>query len=497
MTGGLLTLVSKGYMSQIITYQPEITFFKVMYKRHTSFAIEPVEQYFKNTPNFGTTVTVNLAKYGDLIGETYLIVDLPSIPQNTRTDIPSYVKKFSWVENIGYALIDEIYLEIGGIIIDKHYGEWLFIWNELSKGNEKKKALNMMVGNVKELTEFSNGKKSYRLQVPLSFWFCNDITNTLPIIAINHNEMKIHVKFNDFLNVHKVTPTHYLTIENEFVLFDENEVITQIVEKKVASAEYVYYDVNTKKLYINYISGTFTSWTNSNDKSKYAIIGTKTRFSVIPTQSTGVDVDIIIQDKDYFNNIIPAIVSSFALVKYVYLDIFERIKFMKSDIEFLVPLVIDTQDLALNTHNRQVKINFTQPTSEIIWRIILEKNINNNNFFNYTGDTGKNIMIKSSLKIDGNVTINEFTSDFYSYVQNYIFHTNSFREGLNMYSFSLNPEDVIPTGTVNFSQLENVTLQMTVDSSINYQNVAYLKVWGRIYNVLRIINGRASLAWVR
>jgi len=355
----------------------------------------------------------------------------------------------------------------------------------------------MMIGNIKELTEFTNGKKTYRLQIPLSFWFCNDITNTLPIIAINHNEIKIHIKFNDFDSIHKVSPTHYLTIENDFVLFDNFELITQVIEKKVATAEFVYYDVNTKRLYINYLSGTFVSWTNASDKEKYVITGSKTRFTVTPTQSSSIDANILVLDKDYFNGITPAIIESYALCKYVYLDIFERIKFMKSDIEFLVPLVTDTQDLALNSHYRNVKINFAQPTSEIIWRIILQKNVNNNDFFNYSGDTEKNIMKKCSLKIDGNKTIDEFTSDFYSYVQNYVFHKNSFREGINMYSFALNPEDNVPTGTVNFSQLENVVLQMTLDSTINYQNVANVKIYGRIYNVLRIINGRASLAWVR
>lgn len=495
MTGGLLTLVSYGYQSQIFCSKPEVTFFKIMYKRHTSFALDSIEQAFKNTPNFGTTVTVNISKCGDLVGETYIVVDLPSIPQNTRKDIPSSVKKFAWVENLGYALLKSVQLEIGGIMIDKHFGEWLFIWNELSKGKEKKKALNKMVGNINELTDYTNGKSTYKLQIPLSFWFCNDMTNTLPVIAMSNSEVKIHVQFNDFNNVHNVTPTHYFLIENEFVLFRPNEILIQKIEKQTSSCEFVYFDVNTKKLFVNYISGTFVSYVDPNTKSKYVIQGTESLFTVTPVKTSNSTTSILIKDIDYFNGITPTIISSFALCKYVYLDNFERVKFIKSDIEFLVPLVLDTQELALNGNYRNVKVNFTQPTSEIIWRIILEKNRNINRHFIYDND-GKNIMIKTSMKVDGTTTINEFSSDFFSYIQNYIYHTNSFREGINMYSFCLTPEDNIPTGTINFSELQNVNLQMTLDKSINYQNIAYIKIWGKIYNVMRIVNGRASLAWV-
>jgi hypothetical protein len=495
MPGGLLTLVSYGYESQVLSSRPEVTFFKIMYRRHTNFGIEPVEQFFKNTADFGTTVTVNLSKYGDLIGETYIIIDLPSIPQNTRKDIPSTVKKFKWVDNLGYVLIKEVKLEIGGILVDKHFGEWLYIWNELTKGSAKKRALDKMVGNVPELNEYSNGKDTYRLQVPLSFWFCNDISNTLPIIAMNHNEVKIHVEFNEFNNVHNVTPTHYITIEEEFVLFNQFEIISQSIDKEPAVGEFVYYDVNTKKMYINYISGTFQSWTNLINKSLYKITGSDSRFVVIPASSPA--SNIIVADLNYFNGITPTITEAFALCKYVFLDNFERIKFMKSDIEFLVDLVLNTQDLAVNTFYNKIKINFTQPTAEIIWRLILEKNRNRNKHFLYSSNDGKNIMRKTSINIDGNKTVEPLSSDFFSYVQNYMFHTNSVPEGINSYSFSLFPEDTMPSGSVNFSELQNVTLNMTLDRTINYQNRAFIKVYGKIYNIMRIVNGRASLAFVR
>jgi hypothetical protein len=312
---------------------------------------------------------------------------------------------------------------------------------------------------------------------------------------MNHNEVKIHVEFNEFNNVHNVTPTHYITIEEEFVLFNQFEIISQSIDKEPAVGEFVYYDVNTKKMYINYISGTFQSWTNLINKSLYKITGSDSRFVVIPASSPA--SNIIVADLNYFNGITPTITEAFALCKYVFLDNFERIKFMKSDIEFLVDLVLNTQDLAVNTFYNKIKINFTQPTAEIIWRLILEKNRNRNKHFLYSSNDGKNIMRKTSINIDGNKTVEPLSSDFFSYVQNYMFHTNSVPEGINSYSFSLFPEDTMPSGSVNFSELQNVTLNMTLDRTINYQNRAFIKVYGKIYNIMRIVNGRASLAFVR
>ena len=110
---GLLLLVSVGKENIYLSIQPEITFFKIAYKRHTNYSIEPTPQYFKTTPDFGRRCTVNISKNADLLGQSHLYIELPNIQlENFNIN-----KTFSWVNKIGLSLINFIEFEIGGTIL--------------------------------------------------------------------------------------------------------------------------------------------------------------------------------------------------------------------------------------------------------------------------------------------------------------------------------------------------------------------------------------------
>ena len=132
MALGLLLLVSVGKENLYLSGQPEITFFKIAYKRYTNYSIEPTPQYFKTTPDFGRRCTVNISKNADLLGKIYLYVELPTIQLENHSLLPRGIKQFSWVEKIGIALINFIEIEIGGVIVDRHYSDWINIWHELT-----------------------------------------------------------------------------------------------------------------------------------------------------------------------------------------------------------------------------------------------------------------------------------------------------------------------------------------------------------------------------
>ena len=129
---GLLLLVSVGKENIYLSSEPEITFFKIAYKRHTNFSIETVSQYFKSTPDFGRRVTVNLSKTADLLGGIYLYVELPDIIKENHSTLPTGIKNFAWVKKIGLALLNYVDLEIGGVLIDRQFGDYLNIWGELT-----------------------------------------------------------------------------------------------------------------------------------------------------------------------------------------------------------------------------------------------------------------------------------------------------------------------------------------------------------------------------
>lgn len=128
--------------------------------------------------DFGRKVSCTVSRNGDLIHKVYLQVDLPAID-------PSGEDTFRWVEKLGHALIEEVSIEIGGQTIDKHFGDWLNIWNELTQTSEKEDGYNAMIGNVPAMTTASaSGAPAYTLYIPLQFWFCRNPGLALPLIAL-------------------------------------------------------------------------------------------------------------------------------------------------------------------------------------------------------------------------------------------------------------------------------------------------------------------------
>ena len=183
MGGGLLQLVAYGAQDVYLTGNPQITFFKVVYRRHTNFAIEAIQQTFNGNPGYGQRVTCQISRNGDLIHRMYLTVEMPSIDKKL---CPYF----------GLRLINYVEIEIGGQKIDKHYSHWLYIWNELSLPVAKRAGYNEMVGAYGGSTGFSN-KMFY---IPLEFWFCRNVGLALPLIALQYHEVKINLDFESLAN---------------------------------------------------------------------------------------------------------------------------------------------------------------------------------------------------------------------------------------------------------------------------------------------------------
>ena len=177
--GGLLQLVAYGAQDVYLTGNPQITFFKVIYRRHTNFALESIEQTFNGTADFGKRVTCTISRNGDLINRVYL-----------QTTLPVLTGGASWVDYIGLALLNNITIEIGGQQIDKHYGHWMYVWHELSGPYGHRDGWDAMVG--KDAVE-ANGSTLY---IPLEFWFCRNPGLALPLIALQYHEVKINIEFN-------------------------------------------------------------------------------------------------------------------------------------------------------------------------------------------------------------------------------------------------------------------------------------------------------------
>jgi len=173
MGGGLLQLVAYGAQDVYLTGNPQITFFKVVYRRHTNFSIESIVQSFNGNPVAGSRVTCQISRNGDLVHKLYLELDGSFTKEDT-------VGK----PGVGHDAIDKVELEIGGQLIDRQYGDWMHIWNELTLPEGKKTGFQDMIN-----------KTGSKLYVPLEFWFCRNVGLALPLIALQYHEVKVNIEF--------------------------------------------------------------------------------------------------------------------------------------------------------------------------------------------------------------------------------------------------------------------------------------------------------------
>ena len=179
MGGGLLQLVAYGAQDVYLTGNPQITFFKVVYRRHTNFSIESIQQTFNGNPTVGNRVTCQISRNGDLVHKMYLEADITNSSTTTA------------LNNAGHWLIKQVEVEIGGQMIDRQYGEWMYIWNELTLPKGKQDGFEKMIGTIAA----TNG--SGKVYVPLEFWFCRNIGLALPLIALQYHEVKINLTLNN------------------------------------------------------------------------------------------------------------------------------------------------------------------------------------------------------------------------------------------------------------------------------------------------------------
>lgn len=190
-SGGLLQLVAYGAQDIYLTNNPQITFFQMVYRRHTNFSMDSMAQTFNGTVDFGRKATVSVARNGDLIYRTYLELELPALARVNNAGT------VTWTRNIGQVILDEFYIDIGGSTIDKHYGIWLSIWNELTQTAEKEDTYLAMIGSTTTLTPTNPGSTipAATVYVPLIFWFNRNPGLALPLIALMYHEVKFTFQF--------------------------------------------------------------------------------------------------------------------------------------------------------------------------------------------------------------------------------------------------------------------------------------------------------------
>ena len=617
-----MQLVAYGAQDVYLTGNPQITFWKVTYRRHTNFAMESIEQTFNGQADFGRRVTCTLARNGDLAYRTYFQVTLPEINQQMRNNPQTFDRSgpgqhgakpkvtgvyARWLDFPGEQMIAQVEVEIGGQRIDRQYGDWMHIWNQLTLSAEQQKGYYTMVGQTTNLTYLTdpnfadvdgpcdsnaprnvcaprNALPETTLYVPFQFWYCRNPGLALPLIALQYHEVRINLDIRPI---------------------DECLWAVSALDCPSDNAAHAPY------------SSTGAYGPQNPEHAK--------------TMGAGANYGAKVNSA--YNQ---SLVAASLYVDYVFLDTDERRRMAQNPHEYLIEQLQFTGDESVGSSSNKIKLNFNHPCKELIWVVQPDSNVDycaslecgtplwrtmGAQPFNYTdtidalppslhafagegaigpeagsyidssglfydpgsadidptamsywgdyngsntaattdnkgwskslgGPTGsgmtnaptgysspnladvhynsethgwdnsvlsavsdagsfvlsenaltmhcwgENPVVTAKLQLNGQDRFSEREGTYFDLVQPYQHHTRNPDTGINVYSFALRPEEHQPSGSCNFSRIDNATLQLVLsNATVEGTKTAKVRVYATNYNVLRVMSGMGGLAY--
>jgi hypothetical protein len=465
MGGGLLQLVAYGAQDAYLSGNPQITFWKGLFKRHTNFAMEPFRINLTGQAAWGVKHSALIGRHADLLYSTYLEVVMPTGVFNNDQG------------RLGYNLLKYVELDIGGQMIDRLYGEWLYLWDALSSDITTSRKLWNMVGggpNVSgtltqaysdnvfvaatsggavttaalgtvattlsytepsSCTLTSQGHPSLPnvLYIPLNFFYTRNPGAALPLIALQYHEVKINIEWND----------------------------------------------------AQFIKGNFTS--------KYANgLSSGVLFPTQPIQAA-------------------------VYIDYIYLDTEERRRMAQNSHEYLIEQTQYNEDKGISSYNNRIDLTFNHPVKELVWVVqptsytncANSKTFGNTRLRPFTYD--QDAVYQQNLQINGQDRMDKRYGDYFNAVQSFQHHTGlnatvqtstslpTHQAGIYSYSFALKPEEHQPSGTCNFSRIDTATLVMNMSGGVvidaDADKTWDVRVYAVNYNILRVMSGMGGLAY--
>ncbi len=192
-TNALMQLAAYGEQDLYLTDNPQFTFWKSIYKKHSNFSIESLPQTLVGLANFGTKISAIISKEGDLMWRTYVQVTIPALT-------PLLGQTNTYSNRLGFCLLKEVELRIGGKKIDTHYSSWMHIWTELTHDITMKSLLDKLVGNKGVDGINSSNDNPGTLNIPLLFSYCTNPNLAIPLISLQYHEVELVITFETFNN---------------------------------------------------------------------------------------------------------------------------------------------------------------------------------------------------------------------------------------------------------------------------------------------------------
>ena len=511
-----MQLVAYGEQDVYLTGQPHITFFKTVYRRHTNFSMESIEQTFNGVPDFGRKVTCTISRNGDLIHRMYLQVTLPSVDTGASSVF------FRWVNYIGHQLIKSCEIEIGGSRIDKTYSDFMNIWNELTCEPGKQAGYDNMVGNTINLTGTGlRSTESTTLYVPLPFWFCRNAGLALPLIALQYHEVKVNLEFRAKNECYVTTGTvsdcssgsaagsfcvggleaASLFVDYIFLDTDERRRFAQVSHEYLIDQLQFTGDestVNTnEKVKLNFNHPVVELlWVVQRDDVVRLNINQWTNYTDDFDNDSGIALGpdgLLTSVGATFTNVESG-QTAFPYAGTAALDA-TYAAYLTS---LGVPAGSRTTDSVRPARNGVnyapsfypgASVNSLGPTDFGTYNSAAEWSDHANN----PRQAGRNPVVRAKLQLNGHDRFQERLGSYFNLVQPYQHHTNIPSTGINVYSFALKPEEHQPSGTCNFSRIDTAVLQLQLTPKAS--TGSKIRVYARNYNILRIMSGMGGLAY--
>ena len=469
MVGGLLQLVAKGAQDIYLTGNPQITFFKIVYRRYTNFSIESILQTFKNEAVGGGITSCTIARKGDLIHKMYI-----------QQNIPTNASLNGSLVNYGYDYIKEVTLRIGSQVIDTHTNNWLETYAELTQPNE--------YGN------FTSAHNALFM-------------NSAPNIGMGHttgnNVSHTATKFQSMtmaggVGKYEFLPWHDGTNYNASSTDDGAEDATS--PRGRAAAPYSALMRNTKLIPDFQVNKAFTAKNiNASSVNDYGDYLLENRYHYIYTplqfwfcRNIGLSLPLIALQYDEvsvnirFKTFITKNTNPELYVDYIFLDTDERRRFAQISHEYLIEQVQTKKDLT-GENNR---LTFNNQVKELIWVSGPGSDAN----------YPKALIGQWRIQINGYDRFGSRDISYFTKQQINDYHTGyggvTKKNSIAVYSFALNPEDHQPSGSINLSTINNFYLICEARDGDEQVEKQHFTVYAVNYNVLRVLTGQAKLGYV-
>ena len=423
-----MQLVAYGAQDIYLTGQPQITFFKSVYRRHTNFAVESIQQTINGSVAAGSRVSVTISRNGDLLKNLWIQYNPSALVTSGATGLAS---------DLSHALLQVLEIEIGGQLIDRHYGMWLTVWRDLTEMNPTGAQGELGINGVEPAVNGGSGvvdtnpstryqRMTYTHQsgatvdttaapsecyIPMRFWFCRNPGLAIPLIALQYHEVKFNIQFAQTVSWAVGSPASGLATGCNFAVY----------------ADYVYLDTTERRQF-------------AQNAHEYLIDQLQTQQEASSGGSTTNTIRL------NFNHPVKELIWVGAPVA-------------------LVPGSSNIDNVSGGATPGPIVVGGDASTTALQCKIILN---------------GTDRFTARNLK-------------YFTRNQVWDCHTGFGATGvpdsIALYSFALRPEEHQPSGTCNFSRIDTAQLAF-YGASVNA-----LYIYAVNYNVLRIMSGMGGLAY--